>query len=122
METLGKILEVPAYPMVVILGGVKMAEKFELINNLLDKCTDLIVGGGLAFTFKKLLENTEIGSSVYDEEGAKMIQDIISKAYISGVSVHLPWDFRCGDGWEEGCEVKDADHVPEGWVGLDIGP
>lgn len=76
----------------------------------------------MAFTFKKVLESAEIGNSIFDEEGAKIVPEIMKKAQEKNVQIHLPCDFNCGDKFEAGCQTQVAVAVPEGWMGLDIGP
>lgn len=104
IEYFAKALETPERPLCVIMGGAKVSDKIKLIMNLLDNCNDMIIGGGMAFTFLKVLNNAEIGSSLFDEEGAKIVQDIMNKAQEKGVSIHLPGDFRCGDKFAADCE------------------
>jgi len=79
----------------------------------------------MAFTFKKVLNNMEIGASLYDPEGAKLVADLMAKAKAKGVKIHLPVDYVCGDKFAENAQVKPADDasgIPAGWLGLDVGP
>lgn len=120
-----KVLEKPDRPFLAILGGAKVADKIQLINNILDKVNELIIGGGMAFTFLKVLHGTEIGSSLYDEEGSKIINQLMETAKSKGVTIHLPTDFICGSKFSNDAEVCTAnlkDGVPAGYMGLDIGP
>nr|BAG63115.1 unnamed protein product [Homo sapiens] len=80
-----KALESPERPFLAILGGAKVADKIQLINNMLDKVNEMIIGGGMAFTFLKVLNNMEIGTSLFDEEGAKIVKDLMSKALMDEV-------------------------------------
>lgn len=83
----------------------------------------MIIAGGMAFTFKKVLDNMEIGNSLFDEAGSKIVQDIMAKAAERSVQITLPHDFICGDKFETGCNVQTFNgNIPEGWMGLDIGP
>lgn len=85
----------------------------------------MIIGGGMAFTFTKVLNNMQIGKSLYDEEGAKLIPEIMQKAKEKGVKIHLPVDFIAADKFEETAQTKLRDlktGIEEGWMGLDIGP
>ena len=119
------VLNNPKRPMLAILGGAKIADKIPLINNLLDRANEIIIGGGMAFTFKKILNNMEIGSSLFDPEGAKLVKDLMAKADAKGVKIHLPVDYICGDKFAEDSQVKSADDasgIPVGWLGLDVGP
>lgn len=125
LESFAKILENPQRPLTVVLGGAKISDKIQLINNLLDLVDEMIIGGGMAFTFKKVLNDTNIGKSLYDEEGAKIVKDIMKKASEKGVKIHLPKDFVIADKFEETAQtatVDDKQGVKEGWMGLDIGP
>merc|ERR1719451_244773 len=72
-EAFGKVLDTPAKPVLAILGGAKVSDKIQLIQNLIDKVDKIIVGGGMAFTFLKVTKNMSIGASLYDEEGAKIV-------------------------------------------------
>lgn len=120
-----KALDNPERPFLAILGGAKVADKIQLIENMLDKVNEMIIGGGMAFTFLKVLENMEIGNSLFDEEGAKIVKGLMDKAKKNGVLIHLPVDFVTGDKFDEKAAVGTADvktGIPAGWMGLDIGP
>merc|ERR1712007_258547 len=96
----------------------------QLIMNLLDKVDIMIIGGGMAFTFIKE-QGVEIGASLYDEEGAKLVPGIMKKAAEKGVELILPVDFVCSSKFGEDGEIKNGDlstGVPGGFLGLDIGP
>jgi len=80
LEYFSKILESPERPLTVIMGGAKVADKIQLIQNLLNLVNEMIIGGGMAFTFNKVLNGTSIGKSLYDEEGAKLVPEIMNKA------------------------------------------
>jgi phosphoglycerate kinase len=124
LEYFSKVLEAPRRPLTVILGGAKVADKIQLINNLLDLADEMIIGGGMAFTFNKVINGTPIGSSLYDAEGAKTVNDIMEKAKAKGVKIHIPTDFVCADKFAADAKVEyrtDKEGVPEGWLGLDIG-
>jgi len=119
-----KVVDSPTKPVCGILGGAKVADKIQLIMNLLDKVNIMIIGGGMAFTFIKQA-GVEIGSSLYDEEGAKLVPDILKKAKEKGVELILPVDFVCSSKFGEDGEIKMGDMstgVPAGFLGLDIGP
>jgi len=129
LNAFSAVIENPKRPLLAILGGAKIADKIPLINNLLDKANELIIGGAMAFTFKKVLNNMEIGSSLFDPEGAKMVNDIMAKAKTKGVLIHLPVDYVCGDKFPKSAEdvvkvqaADDASGIPVGWLGLDVGP
>jgi len=95
----------PQRPFLSILGGAKVQDKIQLIMNLLDKVDEMIIGGGMAFTFKKVLNDMDIGSSLYDEEGAKIVKDIMAKAKEKNVKIHLPNDFTAGDKFSKDATV-----------------
>lgn len=119
------VLESPQRPLLAILGGAKIADKIPLINNLLEKADEIIIGGGMAFTFKKVLEGMEIGNSLFDPEGAKIAADLFAKAREKGVRITLPVDFVCGDKFAPDASVQvvtDQQGIPAGWMGLDGGP
>jgi len=80
LEYFSKVLESPTRPMTVVMGGAKVKDKIQLIMNLLDIVDEMIIGGGMAFTFNKVINNTKIGASLYDEDGAHLVPDIIKKA------------------------------------------
>ena len=85
----------------------------------------MIIGGGMAFTFNKVLNNCKIGKSLYDEEGAKIVNDIWKKAKERGVKIHLPTDFITADKFDEGAQTKlrtESEGIDDDWIGLDIGP
>jgi len=125
LEYFGKALEEPVRPLLAILGGAKVSDKILLIENLLDKVNSMIIGGGMAFTFLKVLKNMEIGSSLYDADGAAIVPRIMAKAAEKGVEINLPTDFTCGDSFSATAAVAistQEEGVKEGWMGLDIGP
>ena len=125
LDAFGAVLDNPKRPLLAILGGAKVADKIQLINNLLDKADEIIIGGGMAFTFKKVLNNMAIGNSLYDAEGAKLVPDLMKKAQEKGRKIILPVDYVCGDKFAADAQVKladDASGIPDGWLGLDVGP
>lgn len=125
LDAFGAVLDNPKRPLLAILGGAKVADKIQLINNLLDKADEIIIGGGMAFTFKKVLNNMPIGNSLYDAEGAKLVPDLMKKAQEKGRKIILPVDYVCGDKFAADAQVKvsdDADGIADGWMGLDVGP
>lgn len=125
LEYFAKALENPERPFLAILGGAKVADKIQLIDNLLDKVNEMIIGGGMAYTFLKISKNMKIGNSLFDEEGAKIINNLLSKAEKNKVQIHLPIDFVTADKFAENATVGAADiesGIPDGWMGLDVGP
>lgn len=125
LEYFAKALDNPVRPFLAILGGAKVSDKIQLIDNMLDKVDEIIIGGGMAFTFLKMINNMKIGNSLYDEEGSKTVAAIIEKAKSKNVKVHLPIDFVTGDKFDEKANVGVADvqsGISDGLMGLDCGP
>merc|ERR1719464_369134 len=104
-----KVLDNPARPLTAILGGAKVSDKIQLIKNMLDKVNIMIIGGGMAFTFLKVLHGLNIGKSLFDEEGSKIVGDIMDKAKEKGVEIVLPVDFVCSSKFGEDGEIKSGD-------------
>lgn len=125
LEYFGKALDAPERPFLAILGGAKVADKIQLIDNLLDKVDEMIIGGGMAYTFKKELSGMKIGKSLYDPEGAKIVKSLMAKAEQKGVKIHLPVDFQTADAFSNdatvGC-VTDKEGIADELEGLDCGP
>jgi len=120
-----KALDNPEHPFLAILGGAKVADKIQLIENMLDKVDEMIIGGGMAFTFRKVLDNMSIGTSLYDENGAKIVPSLMEKAAKNNVKIHLPIDFVTADKFDANAAVGSAtveEGIPDGWMGLDAGP
>jgi phosphoglycerate kinase len=125
LKAFAAVLDHPQRPLLAILGGAKIADKIPLINNLLEKANELIIGGGMAFTFKKELEGMAIGGSLFDPEGAKIAKDLFAKAQAKGVKITLPVDFVIADKFDANANTKvvsDKEGIPDGWMGLDAGP
>lgn len=124
LEYFAKALEDPKRPFLAILGGAKVSDKIQLIDNLLSKVNSLIICGGMAFTFKKTLENVKIGNSLFDEAGAKTVGDLVEKAKKNNVKIVLPCDYITGDKFSKDAKTgyaTDEDGIPDGWMGLDCG-
>ena len=125
LDAFAAVLDHPKRPLLAILGGAKVADKIPLISNLLDKANEIIIGGGMAFTFKNVLSNMPIGSSLFDPEGAKIVIELMTKAKEKGVKIHLPVDFVCADKFAADAQIRESDDtsgIPDGWMGLDVGP
>lgn len=124
LDYFAQALENPQRPFLAILGGAKVSDKIKLIDNLLTKVNSLIICGGMAYTFKKTLENVKIGSSLFDEEGSKTVQELMDKAKKNDVKVVLPVDHIIADKFDKNAKTgtaTDAEGIPDGWLGLDIG-
>src|SRR5262245_18039834 len=124
LEYFAKARENPQRPFLAILGGAKVSDKIQLIDNLLNKVNSLIICGGMAYTFKKTLDNMKIGNSLFDEACSKTVGDLVEKAKENNVKLVLPVDYITGDRFAHDANVAyatDADGVPDGWMGLDVG-
>lgn len=125
LEYFAKAVESPERPFLAILGGAKVSDKIQLIDNLLGKVDSLIVCGGMAFTFKKTLENVKIGDSLFDADGAKIVGDLVEKAKKNNVKLVLPVDYITADKFSKDAKTgtaTDEQGIPDGWMGLDCGP
>lgn len=124
LEYFAKALENPKRPFLAILGGAKVSDKIQLIDNLLDKVNSLIICGGMAFTFKKTLENVKIGNSLFDQAGSERCQELVDKAKKNDVKIILPVDYITADKFDKDAKTgtaTDSEGVPDGWMGLDCG-
>lgn len=124
LKFFGQAIENPKRPLVVVLGGAKVADKLPVIRNLLNLADDIIIGGGMAFTFLKELEGVNIGDSLYDAKSSETVKEVMKLAKEKGVRIHLPDDFVIGkdikDQKNSGEKTKQ-DGIPEGFKGFDIG-
>jgi phosphoglycerate kinase len=118
-----KVLHSSQKPFVAIIGGAKVSDKILIIENLLERATDIIIGGGMAYTFMKA-EGGKIGNSLCEEDRLKTAKELLVKAEAKGVCIHLPSDSVIADKFSADAQVSAApsDHIPDGWMGLDIGP
>ena len=124
LDYFAQALEKPQRPFLAILGGAKVSDKIQLIDNLLTKVDSLIVCGGMAFTFKKSLENVKIGDSLFDEAGSKTVGDLVEKAKKNNIKVVLPCDYITADKFDKNAKTgyaTDEEGIPDGWMGLDCG-
>ena len=119
---MGKALEDPARPFVAILGGAKVSDKIGVINNLLEKCDTIIIGGGMAYTFFKALGN-EVGTSICEYDKLDLAREMLAKAKERKVNFLLPVDNVIGRAYDENTQFMRiySDSIPDGWMGLDIG-
>lgn len=125
LEYFGKALSNPERPFLGILGGAKVKDKIQLIENMLDKVDTMIIGGGMAYTFKKVMNGMTIGGSLFDAEGAKIVEKLVAKAKERKVALHFPVDYVTADAFSETANVgsaTDASGIADGWQGLDCGP
>ncbi len=122
-------LENPARPFVVILGGAKVSDKISVINRLLEKADTVIIGGGMAYTFRKLVQGITLGKSLYKPEWEPIAQAALDKAKERGVKLLIPVDALITDAFDFGSMTVGTtrytgvnENIPDGWDGVDIGP
>jgi phosphoglycerate kinase len=110
-------------PFTAIIGGAKVSDKILIIENLLERATDIIIGGGMAYTFMKA-QGGQIGKSLCEEDRLTTALDILNKAAAKGVNIHLPVDSVVADNFaaDANTDIAQSNQVPDGWMGLDIGP
>ncbi|KAF9257775.1 phosphoglycerate kinase [Marasmius fiardii PR-910] len=126
LDFFAKALESPDRPFLAILGGAKVSDKIQLIENMLDKVVDsLIICGGMAFTFKKTLNNVPIGNSLFDAAGSEKVASLVEKAKKNNVKLVFPEDYITADKFDKNAKTgtaTDSEGIPDGWMGLDAGP
>jgi phosphoglycerate kinase len=123
LDSLDRVLDSPQRPVTAILGGAKIAGKIDVIHHLLDLVDNIIIGGGMSYTFIKA-QGGAIGNSLVDPERIEMALEIIDSAANQGVALHLPGDSLVSREFSNESDIKVVDvyQIPEGWIGLDIGP
>ena len=122
LSIMGKALDDPKRPFVAVLGGAKVSDKINVINNLLEKADTIIIGGGMAYTFKKA-QGFEIGTSLLESDRIDYANDMIAKAAAKGVKFLLPVDNYCAAEFSADAEpVLVEGNIPENLMGMDIGP
>ena len=124
LDYFAKALENPQRPFLAILGGAKVSDKIQLIENLLTKVNSLVICGGMAYTLLKSLDNVKIGNSLFDEPGSKNAQTLMNKAKEKNVTTVLPVDSIIADKFDKNAKTGYAAHedgIPDGWLGLDVG-
>ena len=109
-------------PFTAIMGGAKVSDKILIIEQLMSRCNHIIIGGGMAYTFFKAMGG-QIGSSLCEEDKLDLAKEILKRAEQSGVKFHLPVDSVLADKFDNDAQVSYSDnmHIPDGWMGLDIG-
>ncbi len=118
-----KVLHHSEKPFLAIIGGAKVSDKILIIENLLERATDIIIGGGMAYTFMKA-EGGRIGNSLCEDDRVDTAKELLKKAIEKGVSIHLPSDSVIANKFAADAETSSSpsNAVPDGWMGLDIGP
>ncbi len=122
IESADKILNKSEKPFLAIIGGAKVSDKILIIENLLEKATDIIIGGGMAYTFMKAMGG-KIGNSLCEDDRLDKATELLEKAKDKGVCIHLPADSIIADKFDAAASVSGAlsNDIPDGWMGLDIG-
>jgi phosphoglycerate kinase len=123
IESIDKVLNNSEKPVLAVLGGAKVSSKITIIENILDKVDDLIIGGGMTFTFIKA-QGGSIGNSICEDDKMDLALDILKQAASKGVNIHLPVDVVAADAFSNDAnkQIVNANEIPEGWQGLDAGP
>jgi len=123
IDSLGKVLGNPQRPLTAIIGGSKVSSKIEVLENLIAKCDEVVIGGGMAFTFIKA-QGGQVGTSLVEDDQIETAKAILASAMDKGVQLHLPTDAVVADAFAENAntDVCAANEIPDGWMGLDIGP
>ena len=123
LVNIGKVLSDSKKPVTAILGGAKISSKIGVIENIFDKVDHIIIGGGMAFTFIKA-QGGQIGDSLCEDDNLDLALDILAKAKAQGVKIHLPLDVVIADEFKKDAKtrIEAIDEIPDGWMGLDIGP
>jgi phosphoglycerate kinase len=116
-----KVLHQAEKPFTAIIGGAKVSDKILIIENLLERATDIIIGGGMAYTFEKA-KGGKIGNSLCEDDRVQTAIDLLNKAEAKGVCIHLPSDSVIADKFDANAQTSTApsNNIPEGWMGLDI--
>lgn len=123
IKFMGGALADPKRPLVAILGGAKVSDKIGVISNLIEKCDTIIIGGGMAYTFMKYLGHN-IGDSLLEVDWVEKAGEMMKSAEEKGVKFLIPVDNKVGKEYDENTEsqIVNSDEIPDGWMGLDIGP
>eukprot|EP00581_Thalassiosira_minuscula_P010987 CAMPEP_0183715438 /NCGR_PEP_ID=MMETSP0737-20130205/9654_1 /TAXON_ID=385413 /ORGANISM="Thalassiosira miniscula, Strain CCMP1093" /LENGTH=419 /DNA_ID=CAMNT_0025944533 /DNA_START=60 /DNA_END=1319 /DNA_ORIENTATION=- len=127
LEAFSKVLdpELKKTPLTSIVGGAKISDKVLVIDNLIDKSDNIIICGGMAYTFLKTCFDMDIGKSLFDKKGADLAPGLLEKAKAKGCNIVLPCDWLCGEDFKNDQETKlvtQEEGIPDGWEGMDCGP
>jgi phosphoglycerate kinase len=123
IDAVEKVMKDTARPFTAIIGGAKVSSKIDIIENLLDKVDNLVIGGGMAFTFIKAAGG-KIGNSLVEDDKLDLANEIVAKAKKNGVNIVIASDAKLADSFSNDAKTQttDANVIPDGWMGLDIGP
>ncbi len=123
IKSIQKVLNESVKPVTAIIGGAKVSSKIDVIKNILDKVDNIIIGGGMAFTFIRV-KGGKIGGSLVENDKLDLAQDILNLAKQKNTRIHLPIDVVAADAFSEDAntQIFPANDIPDGWMGLDVGP
>ncbi|HAI42595.1 MAG TPA: phosphoglycerate kinase, partial [Maribacter sp.] len=123
IDAIEKVMATGEKPVLAILGGAKVSSKITIIENILDKVDDLIIGGGMTYTFIKA-QGGKVGDSICEDDKMDLAMEILEKAKQKNVNVHIPVDVLAADDFDANAntQIVDVDKIPDGWQGLDAGP
>lgn len=123
IKAIEKVMQTGEKPVTAILGGAKVSSKITIIENILDKVDNLIIGGGMTYTFVKA-QGGKVGDSICEDDKMELALDILKQADEKGVKIHLPVDVLAADAFDNSANTQflDVNQIPEGWQGLDAGP
>lgn len=123
IDSIDKVLKTGEKPVLAILGGAKVSSKITIIENILDKVDNLILGGGMSFTFIKA-QGGKIGNSICEDDKQELALDILKQAKAKNVNVYIPVDVVAADAFsnDANTQIVDIDKIPDGWEGVDAGP
>ncbi|MDO6471605.1 phosphoglycerate kinase [Maribacter sp. 1_MG-2023] len=123
IEAIDKVMATGEKPVLAILGGAKVSSKITIIENILDKIDDLIIGGGMTYTFIKA-QGGKVGDSICEDDKMELAMEILKQAKEKNVNVHIPVDVIAADAFDANAntQIVDVDKIPDGWQGLDAGP
>lgn len=123
IESVDKVLKSAERPLTAIMGGAKVSSKISIITNLIGRVDNIIIGGGMSYTFAKALGGS-VGNSLIEDDYLETAKEILANAESKGVKIYLPQDTVAGDAFDNNANKKtcNTDSIPSGWLGLDIGP
>jgi len=122
LEFLGTVAENPEHPFCAIIGGAKVKDKIKVISSLLDKADDILIGGGMAYTFLKA-KGHQIGNSILDDEHLDLVKELYQQAADQNKNIYTPVDHIVASEFNNDAEIKSVDiDIPDGYIGMDIGP
>ncbi len=123
IESVDKVMKTAEKPVTAVMGGAKVSSKISIISNLLDSVDNIIIGGGMSYTFAKALGGS-VGNSLVEDDFIETAKNILAEAKSKGVKIHLPVDTIAGDAFDNNANLKTCatNAIPDGWLGLDIGP